>query len=116
MSRFADVILPLPLAKYFTYRIPEEWQETLVSGSRVIVPFGRKRFYTAIVARLHNNEPQDYEIKDISTLLDSTPVFTSPSTALLGMARRLLSLLGRRCIQGRRTLGIKNRKRDTNRL
>ncbi len=78
MSRFADVILPLPLAKYFTYRIPEEWQETLVSGSRVIVPFGRKRFYTAIVARLHNNEPQDYEIKDISTLLDSTPVLRRP--------------------------------------
>ena len=78
MSRFADVILPLPLAKYFTYRIPEEWQETLVSGSRVIVPFGRKRFYTAIVARLHNNEPQDYEIKDISTLLDNTPVLRRP--------------------------------------
>ena len=78
MSQFADVILPLPLAKYFTYRIPEEWQETLVSGSRVIVPFGRKRFYTAIVARLHNNEPQDYEIKDISTLLDSTPVLRRP--------------------------------------
>ena len=78
MSRFADVILPLPLAKYFTYRIPEEWQETLVSGSRVIVPFGRKRFYTAIVARLHNNEPQDYEKKDISTLLDNTPVLRRP--------------------------------------
>lgn len=78
MPRFADVILPLPLDGHFTYRIPEAWQESLVIGSRVIVPFGRKRFYTAIVAALHNIEPQGYEIKELSTLLDSAPVLRRP--------------------------------------
>ena len=78
MARFADVILPLPLARYFTYRIPETWQESLVSGSRVIVPFGRKRYYTAIVVHLHDNEPQGYEVKEISTLLDSDPILRRP--------------------------------------
>lgn len=78
MAQFADVILPLPLARYFTYRIPDMWQESLVTGSRVIVPFGRKRFYTAIVVHLHNNEPQGYEVKEISTLLDSAPVVRRP--------------------------------------
>ncbi|MCD7710334.1 MAG: primosomal protein N' [Porphyromonadaceae bacterium] len=74
MYQFADVILPLPLTKYFTYRIPTKWQESLVVGSRVIVPFGYKHFYTAIVAHLHNEVPSAYEVKEILTLLDNYPI------------------------------------------
>ncbi len=78
MPLFADVILPLPLPKYFTYRIPEAWRESLVAGSRVVVPFGRTRFYTAIVVHTHNLAPKDYETKEISTLLDAQPVLRRP--------------------------------------
>ena len=78
MPLFADVILPLPLPKYFTYRIPDVWRESLVAGSRVVVPFGRSRFYTAIVVHTHNNAPRDYETKEISTLLDAEPVLRRP--------------------------------------
>ena len=78
MPLFADVILPLPLPKYFTYRIPEAWRESLVAGSRVVVPFGRSRFYTAIVVHTHNLAPKDYETKEISTLLDAQPVLRRP--------------------------------------
>ena len=40
MNRFADVILPLPLYRYFTYRVPEEMQGHLRQGHRVVVSFG----------------------------------------------------------------------------
>lgn len=32
MSTLADVVLPLPLYKYFTYRIPSDLQEALQIG------------------------------------------------------------------------------------
>ena len=78
MSQFADVILPLPLYKYFTYRIPDDMRSCLQQGSRVVVPFGRKKYYTAIVAYLHDLAPVGYETKEIISLLDDKPVLRRP--------------------------------------
>lgn len=78
MNTFADVVLPLPLYKYFTYRIPSDWQTSLQPGSRVVVPFGRKKYYTAIVVRLHDVMPQGYEVKEILSILDDRPVLRRP--------------------------------------
>ena len=78
MPQFADVILPLPLSKYYTYRIPEELQPGMYPGCRVIVPFGRKKYYTAIVVYIHPYAPADYETKDILTLLDESPILRRP--------------------------------------
>ena len=78
MFQFADVILPLPLSKYYTYRIPEELQSGIRPGCRVIVPFGRKKYYTAIVVHIHPYAPADYETKDILTLLDESPILRRP--------------------------------------
>ena len=47
MSQFAEVILPLAVQGTYTYRIPESMD--LKVGYRVLVPFGRKKYYTAIV-------------------------------------------------------------------
>lgn len=78
MEFFADVILPLPISKYFTYSIPSEMQPQLKTGSRVIVPFGRKKYYTAIIVYIHNNPPADYETKEIISLLDESPILRRP--------------------------------------
>lgn len=78
MNRFADVILPLPLYRYFTYRIPADMQGRLRQGHRVVVSFGRAKFYTAIVVALHDTEPQGYEVKEIATLLDDEPIVLRP--------------------------------------
>lgn len=78
MNRFADVILPLPLYRYFTYRIPDDMQGRLRQGHRVVVSFGRSKFYTAIVAMLHDTEPQGYEVKEIAALLDNEPIVLRP--------------------------------------
>ena len=45
---FVDVILPLPLPKLYTYRVPFDWNESIKVGSRVIVQFGKKKIITAI--------------------------------------------------------------------
>ena len=78
MSFYVDVILPLPLAGSFTYRLPQEYAETIQTGSRVVVQFGAKRYYTALVLHKHTNAPQgNYEIKDIVEVLDTTPIVQS---------------------------------------
>ncbi len=74
MSLFADVILPLALADSYTYMIPKELESTIQPGSRVIVPFGKSKFYTAIVLRIHQNKPEHIVLKDIHSQLDSNPI------------------------------------------
>ena len=74
MNKYVDVILPLPLPKSFTYSLPDECAEDVKIGCRVVVPFGRKKFYTAIVLNVHCCAPTEYEVKDISALLDASPI------------------------------------------
>lgn len=72
MSLFADVILPLPLNATYTYRIPDAMSVQV--GERVIVPLRGRKFYTAIVDRIHEEEPQGFEVKEIQEKIDDTPV------------------------------------------
>ena len=75
MPCYVDVILPLPLAGSFTYRLSASCEAGVQTGSRVVVQFGVKHYYTAIVLRKHNEEPQgDYEIKEVVEVLDAAPV------------------------------------------
>lgn len=71
---FVDVILPLSLPATYTYRVPYELNETISRGKRVIVPFGKSKFYTAIVANVHENVPQKYQAKYVEGLLDDRPI------------------------------------------
>jgi primosomal protein N' (replication factor Y) len=50
VTRFADVILPVPIQKLFTYRIPRIMDDIPWSKG-VIVQFGRNRVVTAVVGR-----------------------------------------------------------------
>lgn len=75
MQWYVDVILPLPLADSFTYRLPDSYAATVQEGSRVVVQFGAKRYYTGIVMRKHTDEPQgDYDIKEVAEILDAAPI------------------------------------------
>ncbi|WP_281228834.1 replication restart helicase PriA [Flavobacterium aquiphilum] len=73
---FIEVILPLSLAKTFTYRISEAEFLFLKKGMRVTVPFGKSKIYTALVIEIHNNEPTLYEAKEIHQILDHFPLVT----------------------------------------
>lgn len=75
-TQFADVILPVPVPKYFTYRVPRELTGVLQVGSRVIVQFGKTKVLTALVARLHHSPPAKYQAKYILESLDDSPIVT----------------------------------------
>lgn len=68
---YADVILPLPFSELYTYTVPVEMQDKIAKGFRVIVPFGTKRHYTAIVKRVHNNPPKNIKTKEIHSLVET---------------------------------------------
>lgn len=70
---FIDVILPLPLDRLFTYSVTEINSNVDV-GCRVIVQFGKKKYYTAIVARVYKEEQENTDIKEIISVLDETPI------------------------------------------
>ena len=74
MKHYVDVLLPLPLANWYTYSQPESLEGQVQTGSRVIVPFGKKKFYTALVANVHYCPPEGYEIKEVTEVLDTRPV------------------------------------------
>ena len=74
MKKYVDVILPLPLPRAFTYSLSDEEAVEVQPGCRVVVPFGRKKFYTAIVRSVHQNAPTDYAVKEVTTILDPSPV------------------------------------------
>lgn len=75
---YAEVILPLPIYSYFTYSVPDEMLNELNIGSRVLVPFGKKKFYTALVAAIKNEPPGNFDIKPIAAVLDSEPLVRYP--------------------------------------
>ena len=70
---FAEVILPLPLPKLFTYLVPDELASEIAVGCRVVVPFGRNQLHTGVVFQLHQQPPESYETRPIIELLEAEP-------------------------------------------
>ena len=83
LPAYVEAVLPVPLRRSFTYRIPEEMRGTINLGARLKVPFG-KRSLTGYAVELHVELPADIEfdeskIKDIiavSDPLDDGPLIT----------------------------------------
>lgn len=71
---FAQVILPLSLHDSFTYRVPGKWHSAIRPGQRVVVQFGQKKLYAALVLSVTESKPETIDIKDIQQLLDDKPV------------------------------------------
>ncbi|SNS18653.1 replication restart DNA helicase PriA [Belliella buryatensis] len=68
---FADVILPVPIPKMFTYKIPRNLAEEVGIGYRVMVQFGQKKVLTGIIGKVHQKPPKEYEAKTILDVLDT---------------------------------------------
>ena len=74
LTLFANVLLPLPLPGYFTYRVPYELNTVIQTGQRVVVQFGKKKVYTALVRNIHQNPPQYSDVKYILSILENEPI------------------------------------------
>ncbi len=79
---FVEVIVPLPLPATFTYHLPADMRGQVGVGHRVIVPFGRKKFYTAIVTGFANIPPEGMEVKEVAMVLDTEPIVRHPQLKL----------------------------------
>ena len=73
---FVDVILPLSLAKTFTYSVSEAEFHFIKIGMRLAVPFGKSKIYTALVIDMHQNKPVLYDAKEIHQILEEQPIVT----------------------------------------
>ncbi len=77
---FAEIALPVPIRRTFTYRLPESMRDAIKLGARVKVPFGR-RTMTGYAVELHPELPADADvdeskIKDVIELTDAEPLIT----------------------------------------
>lgn len=84
---FADVMLPVPVPRLFTYRVPRDMVEAIQVGARVIVQFGKTKVMTAVVGKLHHSPPEKYQAKYILELLDETPLVTPYQLDLFEIGR-----------------------------
>lgn len=76
ITLFADLILPVPVAQLFTYRVPRVINPFIKNGARVVVPFGKNRVVTGVVAKIHQTPPTKYQARYIAELLDDEPLVT----------------------------------------
>ena len=72
--KYIDVILPLPIKGAFTYSTD---QEDLLVGQRVVVQFGVRKLYAAIINEVHDRKPSEYEAKPLLAILDELPIVNS---------------------------------------
>ena len=72
---YAEVVLPLSLARTYTYSVPEEYVGQLGIGQRVEVQFSRNKHYAGIISRLHGEAP-GFRTKPIQSVIDLEPVLT----------------------------------------
>lgn len=75
--KYASVIVDVPAMqtdRSFDYKIPEEWQDFLTPGMRVIVPFGPRKVQGFVVETKNSSEFD--RLKAISECLDLTPCLT----------------------------------------
>ena len=71
---YVNVILPLALPKLYTYSVGEEYIHDIKVGKRVVVQFGKKKLYSAIIHSIQENAPDKYQTKNIIQVIDSDPI------------------------------------------
>lgn len=71
---FADVILPLAVPNFYTYRVPFDWNDMVKPGQRVVVQFGKNKLYMALVKKVHQTPPAGYQAKYLEDVLDEMPI------------------------------------------
>ncbi|MCB9257525.1 MAG: primosomal protein N', partial [Chitinophagales bacterium] len=69
-ATFVEVILPLATPKTYTYALPFDKVDLLSRGQRVVVQFGKRKFYTGIVFEIHQRKPLDYQAKLIEDIVE----------------------------------------------
>ena len=95
MRNFLDIIVPVPIEQNYTYECDADDFSVIEIGSRVIVQFGKTKYYTGIVVKKHHNTPQIHKPKMIEQVLDEKPIVNSIQLKFWNwLANYYLSTLG----------------------
>lgn len=91
----AEVIVDVaayPIDRPFDYQVPDAFQEAILPGIRVKVPFGRRKVIGYVVALKEETSFDPEKLRSIEQLVDLTPVFSEEQLALsTWLAERTLS-------------------------
>ena len=71
---FAHVLVPVPVPKTYTYRVPHDWNDWIHEGLRVAVQFGPKKIYAGIILSLSDSPPVGYQAAYLLDVLDDAPI------------------------------------------
>lgn len=74
---YVDVILPLAVPNLYTYEVKRDSEASSLVGRRVIVEFGGRKQYSALVVKSHNSAPKHYQAKPVLTVLDDVAIAES---------------------------------------
>ncbi len=70
----AEVAVPVPLARAFSYEVPAALSAGLVLGARVLCDFHRRRVIGVVVGLGEREPSPDLSLKPLRALVDATPV------------------------------------------
>ena len=85
---YVEVALPVPLRQSFTYKLDGALKETIASGSRVAVPFNRRKLSGFVVGFAEAPPPNVSRVLKVAGLLDAEPVFDAELLGFLEQAAR----------------------------
>jgi len=83
MPVLADIAVPVPLARAFTYEVPPKLGGALTPGARVVCELGRRKVVGVVLASGEREAPANTTLKPITAVLDREPI----------LAKELLSFL-----------------------
>lgn len=119
-TRYAEIVLPIPLRGAMTYALPAILQERAKPGCRVKVSLGRRALIGCLLS-IHDTRPK-FPTKDILEIIDDECLFSPASLKLLMWASEyyltppgevLRHLLPKRLLQSTKGMEQKLRSRST---
>lgn len=92
MSRYCEVLFPLPVFQTFLYRLPEDLEEKVRVGSRVMAPLGSRKLFGYVLEIKELEQEPEFRVRDITACPDDR--LALPETILklaLELSERSLS-------------------------
>ena len=70
VTLFVEVLLPLPIPRLYTYRVPLEMNPIIKERIRVVVQFGARKIYSGLIINIKETPPENYTANYILDVLD----------------------------------------------
>ena len=83
-AAFAEIALPVPIRRTWTYAVPETLVPRIGAGRRVRVPLGKRAAVGTVVGFPAPPPGEDVEVRDITAVLEGEP---EPNAEILALTR-----------------------------